>query len=91
MENVDELNRIRAAVPVARIVVCRLRAPLETMRRRVGQREPGMLRDALVSRVAELDTIIDAASIEDFSVTTDDDRTVTEAAVEMLSLAHWIR
>ena len=90
IETVGELNRIREAVPGAQIVVCRLRAPLETMRRRVSQREPGMLREALVSRVTELDQVMDAAALEHFSVATEDDRTVTEAAVEMLALANWI-
>jgi hypothetical protein len=90
VESVGELNRIREAVPGAQLVVCRLTAPLETVRRRVSQREPGMLREALIARVAELEVLIDTASLENFSLSTDDDRNVTEAALEMLSLANWI-
>ena len=90
VENAGELDRIREAIPGAQILVCRLIASLDTMRRRVLLREPGMLRDAFVARVAELETLIDAAALGDFSLATDDDRTVTETALEMLSLAKWI-
>jgi hypothetical protein len=90
VENVGELNRIREAVPGAQLVVCRLTARLETMRRRVSQREPGMLRETLIARIAELAELIDTASLENFSLSTDDHRNVTEAALEMLSLANWI-
>ena len=90
VEDASELNRIRDAIPGAQIVVCRLIASLDTMRRRVSLREPGMLRGAFVARVAELEAVIDRAALGDFSLATDDDRTVTEAALEMLSLAKWI-
>jgi hypothetical protein len=90
VENVGELNRVREAVPGAQIVVCRLTAPLDTMRRRVSQREPGMSRDALVGRVVALEAIIDAASVEHFSLSTDDGRSITDVAREMLLLANWI-
>lgn len=49
-----------------------------------------MLREAFVARVAELEAVIDMAALGDFSLATDDDRTVTEAALEMLSFAKWI-
>ena len=90
VENAGELDRIRDVIPGAQIVVCRLLAALDTMRRRVLLREPGMLRDAFAARVAQLETLIDTAALEDFSLATDDDRTVTETALEMLSLAKWI-
>jgi hypothetical protein len=90
VENIRELNRIRDAIPNGQVIVCRLRAALGTMQSRVSQREPGMCRDAFIARVAELDAILDAASIEHFSVTTDSGRSITEVAVEMLSLAQWI-
>jgi len=90
VENVGELNRIRAAVPNAQILVCRLTGRLETMQRRVSQREPGMSRNLFVARVAELEAVLDRSSVEDFSLSTDDDRSVTEVALEMLSLANWL-
>jgi hypothetical protein len=46
------LDQIRKAIPDCEIVVCRLRAQLGTMQRRVSLREPGMLREKLVARVA---------------------------------------
>jgi len=68
VENVGELDRIRDAVPGAQIIVCRLTASLETMRQRVSLREPGMLREACVARVAELEAVIDVAALGDFSL-----------------------
>jgi hypothetical protein len=90
VESVGDLNRIRKTVPGAQIVVCRLTASLEAMQSRVSQREPGMSRDAFVGRVAELEAIIDAASVEHFSLATDDGRTITDVAREMLLLADWL-
>jgi hypothetical protein len=77
-------------VPGAKIVVCRLTAPLETMRRRVLQREPGMLRDTFVARVAELEGLIDSAALHDFTLLNYDQCSITEIAVQMLRLANWI-
>jgi hypothetical protein len=84
------LDRIRQAVPGAQMVVCRLTAPLSTMRRRVAVREPGMLRERLVARVEALAAILDAAAVEQFSLTNDDDCPVTEVASQLLRRAGWI-
>jgi adenylylsulfate kinase len=89
IENIDELKRIRAVMPASRIVICRLTATLETMRRRVSLREPGMLHDTLVARVLELDTILDRAGLEDFSLT-NEGHSVTDVATELLTRAGWI-
>ena len=88
VETAEELDRIQAAVPESEIVVCRLTARLETMRRRVLAREPGMLQDTLVARVAELDTLLDAAELEDFSLV--NEASVTDVAREMLARAEWL-
>src|SRR5205085_2115449 len=61
-------ERIRQAVPGAEIIVCRLRASVETMQQRVRVREPGMRRDEFVQRVAELEQRIGG---EGFSVGND--------------------
>ena len=59
------------------------------MRQRVKMRELGVLREQFVARVAKLNSILDRARLEDFSVTTDD-RSVTQIAHEMLLNAGWI-
>jgi hypothetical protein len=82
-------DRLREALPGAQIEVCRLRATLDTMRRRVRLREPGMLQEQLIARVAELEAALDAAGVEDFSVQ-NDDRSVTDVAREMLARAGWL-
>ena len=90
IEHVSELHRFREAIPGAQIIVCRLTASLATMQARVSQREPGIHHDAFVRRVADLEALIDAASVEHFSLATDDSRSITEGAREMLSMANWI-
>jgi hypothetical protein len=76
-------------VPGAQIVVCRLRAKLETMQQRIRLREPGMLHQQFVARAAELEAALDAACVEDFSVE-NDGRSVTAGAREVLLRAGWL-
>ena len=90
LESDRELARIQQAVTGARIVVCRVSARLETLRRRVAQREVGILRDALVARVDELQVLIDRAQLEQFTLATDEGRSVTDTARELLSRAQWL-
>lgn len=89
VESRAELDRIRKAIPNAKVVVCRLRAQLGTMRQRVVAREPGMLQDTFVARVAELETLLDAAQLEDFSLRTDEGP-VTDVARQLLVRAGWL-
>ena len=89
VESRAELDRIQNAIPGSTVVVCRLRARLETMQQRVSVREPGMLREQFVARVAELDTLLDRAQLEDFSLV-NDDGAVTDVARELLVRAGWI-
>jgi len=84
-----ELERIRGALRATRMVVCRLRAPLEAMQSRIRAREPGMLQGQFVARAAALDEMLDAASLEDFAVV-NDGRPVTDVAREMLVGAGWL-
>jgi hypothetical protein len=73
----------------ATILVCRLRARLSTMERRVRARELGILQERLVARVTELETALDAGEVEDFSVE-NDGRSLTDVAREMLIRAGWL-
>ena len=82
-------QRLHEAVPGAAIVVCRLRARLDTMKQRIRLREPGMLQEQFVARVAELEASLDAGRVEDFSVE-NDDRSVTDVAREVLGRAGWL-
>lgn len=82
-------DEIRGSVPGSRLTVCRLRARLETMERRVRLREPGMLQEQFVARVQVLEAALDAAGLEDFSVD-NDGRSVTDVAREVLRLAKWM-
>jgi hypothetical protein len=63
---------------------------MAVMQQRVRVRDPGMLRDRYVARVAALEAILDAAAIEDFSVT-NEDRSITDVAREILDRAGWMR
>src|SRR5439155_17630352 len=83
VESRAELDRIQRAIPDSTVVVCRLKARLETMQQRVSMREPGMLREQFIARVAELEALLDRAQLEDFSLV-NDDGSVTDVARELL-------
>ena len=89
VENRDELDRLRRAMPGAELVVCRLTASLETMRSRLRTREPGMLQEQFLARAAELDHLLDSAGVEDFAIA-NDGRSITDVARELLERAGWI-
>ena len=83
------LDRIRAAVRAGQASVCRLRAPLATMQRRVGVREPGMLQRELLERVTELELRLDRCACENFALDNGDGVSVTDLAADMLARAGW--
>jgi predicted kinase len=89
VESRGELDRIRRVIPNSEVVVCRLRANLETMQQRILAREPGILQDTFVARVAELDALLDAAQVEDFSLL-NDEGSITNVARELLVRAGWL-
>src|SRR5262249_53239052 len=89
VEHRDDLERIQAALGGPAITVGRLTAALDTMRERVRVREPGILRDTFVARVAELDRRLDEAHLEDFAIE-NDGQSVTDVARELLARAGWI-
>ncbi len=89
LETAAGREQIRQAIPGAEITVCRLRAGIDTMQQRVRLREPGMLQDQFIARVATLEAVLDTAGVEDFSVK-NDGRSITEVAREMLVRAGWL-
>jgi hypothetical protein len=89
IENEAQLKRCREIIPAANIAVCRLVASAETMKRRVEMREAGVSQRDYVARVTKLNAILDNARLEDFAVI-NEDRPLTEVALEMLRKAAWI-
>jgi hypothetical protein len=89
IEDSAHLKLCRDTIPTANTAICRLVAGLETMKRRVELRDIGMLQRECVARVAKLNVILDRARIEDF-VVTNEDRSLTDVALEMLVKAGWI-
>jgi hypothetical protein len=59
------------------------------MERRVAARESGLLQQQFVTRVAILDALLDAARLEDFTVT-NENLSITDVAHEVLTKAGWI-
>jgi hypothetical protein len=88
LERREDRRRILEAVPGSVLLVCRLRASLATMQERVRQREPGMLQERYVARVAALEASLDATRVEDFEVS-NDGRSATKVAREVLARAGW--
>ncbi len=90
LEHRDELDRYRAAIPDAAISVCRLLAPEELRRERVGARMPaGESRDWHLRRTAELEAVLDSRQVEDFTVD-NGVRPVREVALEIVTRAGWV-
>ena len=89
-DSIAKRELLRSALPGAEIVICRLRAQLDTMRRRVEVRERAFgNRDQLVAHVAQLERYLDAALVEDYSVD-NEDRPVADVAREVLVGARWL-
>ena len=89
LESRAELDLYRGIVLARNTAVCRLTANIETMERRVKERESGVSQREYVARVARLDVLLDRARLEDFSVSSEN-RSITEVAHEMLVRAGWI-
>ena len=89
LDTAAKRERLRQTIPGAEIVVCRLRATFNTMQQRIRLREPGMLQEEFVARIAELEASLDAGRVKDFSVQ-NDGRSVTEVAREVLVRAGWL-
>jgi hypothetical protein len=89
IENEAQLRLCRNIIPTANTAVCRLVASAETLKRRVEMREAGVSRREYIARAAELNAILDRAHLEDFAVI-NEDRPLTEVALELLVKAGWI-
>lgn len=89
LEGRTQLELCRDSVSTENTVVCRLTASIAAMEQRVKIRETGVSQREYVARVAALNVILDHAQLEDFAVA-NEDRSLTEVALEVLSKAEWI-
>jgi len=89
IEDRAELELCRSVVSAKHTVICRLTASVEAMQERVKIRESGVSQRKYVARVAKLNVILDRARLEDFTIT-NENRSLTEVAHEMLVKALWI-
>jgi hypothetical protein len=89
IEDSAQLELCRDIIPAVNTAVCRLTASIEAMKRRVQERDLGISRAEYVARVAQLSVILDRARLEDFAVT-NENRSLTDVALEMLAKAKWI-
>jgi len=90
LEDKAQLELCQSILPVAEVAVCRLTGSLETMERRVETRETGISQRRYVARVAQLNSLLDQAHLEDFTIS-NEGRSLTEVALEMLARAKWIQ
>ena len=58
--------------------------------RRVRMREFGLLQNEIISRAAATHDIVERAKVEDFTVSSDDSRSITDVSKEVLQLAGWL-
>jgi phosphoglycolate phosphatase-like HAD superfamily hydrolase len=90
IETQAELERCVSTVGAKNIMVCRLKASIQTMQQRVASRELGIGRDEYIERVISLHETLDRAALENF-VITNEDRALTDVANEVLERAGWLR
>ena len=88
IEGPADLAVYSRCIPNAEIQVCRLTADLDLRRQRLRVRERGAGLEWHIDRTLELDSILDGAKIEDFSVD-NGDRALREVALEVLTRAGW--
>jgi hypothetical protein len=89
IERAADLDGYRRAIPGARITVCRLTATGATRAARLRAREVGAGLEWHLARTEELNAIMGAAHLEDFTVD-NGERPVREVAVEVLTRAGWL-
>ena len=89
LETRAQLDLCREITSATNTVVCRLTACIKTMQQRVKVRESGVLQQEFVARVAELNSILDRARLENFAIS-NENRLLNEVAFEMLCQAGWI-
>jgi hypothetical protein len=89
IEDSAELELCSGIVSASNTVICRLTASIEVMEQRVRLRESGISQRDYVARVAKLNTIIERAQLETFTIT-NENRPLTDVAHEMLLKAGWI-
>ncbi len=89
IESQDELKRCCREAGATEAIVCRLTASDQTTKKRVAERERGMLRQQLIEHATKLNAILATAGIENFSIT-NEDSTVTDVARELLVRSGWI-
>ncbi len=89
IESDAQLRRCRNIIQAANTVVCRLTASIEATKRRVEMRESGIARREYAARVVGLNIILDREQLEDFAVV-NENRPLTDVALEMLVKARWI-
>jgi hypothetical protein len=89
IEDSAQLKLCRDIIPAVNTVVCRLTASIEAMKRRAQIRDLGISQREYVARVAKLNPILDRVRLEDFAVT-NENRSLTDVALEMLVKARWI-
>lgn len=89
IEDRTQLELCRSIIPAANTVVCRIAASIEAMKRRVQMRDLGISQREYVAWVTTLSVILDRVRLEDFAIT-NENRSLTDVAVEMLVKAGWI-
>ncbi len=89
IEDRAELELCTEIVSAPNTVICRLTASIGVLEQRVKLRESGVLSRDYVSRVTKLNTILERAELENFTIR-NENRLLNEVAHELLIKAGWI-
>jgi hypothetical protein len=89
LEDRAQLELCRDAISATNVAVCRIAVSIETMQQRVRMRESGVSQEKYLACAARLKVILDREQLENLTVT-NENRSLTDVALEMLSKAGWI-
>ena len=85
----EDLNHLCDAVPDCEVTVCRVTAPRDEIRSRIGRRESGSAREFLLSMSERIGDALDGSDIPGFVVDNGADAQLTELATQILRRLDW--
>jgi hypothetical protein len=91
IENREEVEGYRAAIPGAVLTICRVSAPDDVLVTRLQHREPGTIQTFLTDVAPQLDARIARLGVEDFTVTNGPNQNISVLAHAVLEQLDWPR
>jgi DNA polymerase III delta prime subunit len=85
----EDLDHLCHAVPDCEVTVCRVTAPRDEIRNRIGRRESGSAREFLLSMSERIDDALDGSDLPGFAVDNGANSKLTAVAMQILRRLDW--